>query len=184
MLVINPWVAIPIALNSYDQSLGLMQSLGDHAGEARIFSNIGYLLDDQGKTELAIVFFKASVNKYETIREDLQNLPEDLQGQQQTYTDSIDGNYRKLADLLLQQGRILEAQQVLDLLKVQELDEYLRGVRGPEDTLTIPPPRTRNPPALQPPSRKCHHHQSRTCHPPQTPLRRRHPSHPRRTAIR
>ncbi len=40
------------------------------------------------------------------------------------------GTYRNLADLLLQQGRILEAQQVLDLLKVQELEDYLGDVRS------------------------------------------------------
>ncbi|NEQ23846.1 MAG: CHAT domain-containing protein, partial [Microcoleus sp. SIO2G3] len=38
------------------------------------------------------------------------------------------------ADLLLQQNRILEAQRVLDLLKVQELEDYLRNVRGNEET--------------------------------------------------
>jgi predicted Zn-ribbon and HTH transcriptional regulator len=42
----------------------------------------------------------------------------------------LPSTYRKLADLLLQQDRILEAQRVLDLLKVQELDEYLDGVRS------------------------------------------------------
>ncbi|MEM9215902.1 MAG: tetratricopeptide repeat protein [Cyanobacteria bacterium P01_F01_bin.150] len=125
------------ALDYYDQSLALKRELGDRSGEANTLGNIGYLLEAQEKTELAIVFFKASVNKYETLREDLRVNHEDLQSQQQTYTDSIDDNYRKLADLLLQQGRILEAQQVLDLLKVQELDEYLRGVRGPEDKLTV-----------------------------------------------
>ncbi|MFM7599662.1 MAG: CHAT domain-containing protein, partial [Pseudanabaena sp.] len=38
------------------------------------------------------------------------------------------------ADLLLKQDRILEAQQVLDLLKVQELSDYLKTVRGNSQT--------------------------------------------------
>ena len=42
--------------------------------------------------------------------------------------------YRALADLLLQQDRVLEAQHVLDLLKVQELDDYLHDVRGSDRT--------------------------------------------------
>ena len=39
-----------------------------------------------------------------------------------------------MADLLLQEDRIIEAQRVLDLLKVQELDEYLQGVRSTAQT--------------------------------------------------
>ena len=53
---------------------------------------------------------------------------------QQLYTESVADTYRRLADLLLQQDRILEAQRVLDLLKVQELDDYLRGVSRNNNT--------------------------------------------------
>jgi CHAT domain-containing protein len=47
----------------------------------------------------------------------------------------VASTYRRLADVLLQQDRVLEAQQVLDLLKVQELEGYLRNVRGAEKKL-------------------------------------------------
>ena len=53
---------------------------------------------------------------------------------QQTYLETVAGSYRHLADLLLQQDRILEAQQVIDLLKVQELEDYLKNVRGNAQT--------------------------------------------------
>jgi CHAT domain-containing protein len=40
-----------------------------------------------------------------------------------------------LAELLLQSDRVLEAQEILDLLKLQELDDYeLRNVRGTDET--------------------------------------------------
>ena len=39
--------------------------------------------------------------------------------------------------MLLKQDRVLEAQQVLDLLKVQELDDYLHGVRGTGQQLVV-----------------------------------------------
>ncbi|MGB3512884.1 MAG: hypothetical protein WBA93_27460 [Microcoleaceae cyanobacterium] len=39
-----------------------------------------------------------------------------------------------MADLLLQQNRVLEAQYILDLLKVQEVDDYLQNVRGNQQT--------------------------------------------------
>lgn len=49
---------------------------------------------------------------------------------ERAYVDTVAESYRALADLLLQNDRILEAQQVLDLLKVQDLDDYLKHVCG------------------------------------------------------
>ena len=54
--------------------------------------------------------------------------------QQQSYAETVADTYRHLANLLLQQNRVLEAQEVLDLLKLQELDDYLRNVRGNKQT--------------------------------------------------
>jgi CHAT domain-containing protein len=119
------------ALDYWQQALPLSQAVGDRAGEATTLHNIGYLLQQQNQPQLGIIFYKQSVNVYETLRGDLKGLPKELQ---QTYTETVAGTYRRLADLLLQQDRILEAQRVLDLLKVQELDDYLRGVRGNTNT--------------------------------------------------
>ncbi|NEP62190.1 MAG: tetratricopeptide repeat protein [Symploca sp. SIO2G7] len=119
------------ALEYYQQALVISQEVGDRATEGENLSNIGYLLEQQQQPELAIVFFKQSVNVREAIRESIKELPP---AQQQSYTATIAKDYRHLADLLLQQNRILEAQQVLDLLKVQELEDYLRNVRGNETT--------------------------------------------------
>jgi len=119
------------ALEYYQQALVISQEVGDRATEGENLSNIGYLLEKQSQPELAIVFFKRSVNVREGIRENIKELPPE---QQQSYTETIAEDYRYLADLLLQQNRILEAQQVLDLLKVQELEDYLRNVRGNETT--------------------------------------------------
>jgi CHAT domain-containing protein/tetratricopeptide (TPR) repeat protein len=120
-----------LAWDFYQQALIIAQEIGDKPGEGNAFKNIGYLLEKQNQTELAIVFFKQSVNVREAIRNNIKELPQE---QQQSYTQTIAEDYRKLADLLLKQDRILEAQRVLDLLKVQELDEYLRNVRGTKDT--------------------------------------------------
>jgi hypothetical protein len=83
--------------------------------------------------ELAIIFLKASVDVREAIRGDIRGLDTDLQ---QSFTDTVAADYRLLADLLLQQNRIIEAQRVLDLLKVQELDEYLEDVQRSAGTET------------------------------------------------
>jgi CHAT domain-containing protein/Tfp pilus assembly protein PilF len=119
------------ALEQYQQALTIAQEIGDRAGEGRHLSNMGWLLAAQDQPELAIVFYKQSVNVRESIRNDIRGLSQE---QQQSFTETVAGSYRALADLLLQQNRILEAQRVLDLLRVQELDDYLRGVRSDSDT--------------------------------------------------
>ena len=121
----------PAALDYYEQSLLITRQISDRAGEAQTLGNIGFLFKAQEEFELAIVFLKQAINTYEAIRQSNQALEQSLQ---ESYTATIESNYRRLADLLLQQDRILEAQRVLDLLRVQELDTYLRGVRGNGDT--------------------------------------------------
>ena len=119
------------ALKYYEESLALHRELGNRSGEANNLSNVGYLFERQVKPELAIIFLKQAINIYEQIREQNQILNPELQS---SFTATVEDEYRHLADLLLQQDRILEAQQVLDLLRVQELNNYVRGVRSPSKT--------------------------------------------------
>ena len=121
----------PKALDFYQQALAISKDIGDKAREGTTLNNIGFLLEAQKQPELAIVFFKQSVNVTEAIRKDLRVLPKE---QQQSYTQTVADRYRRLADLLLKQKRVLEAQRVLDLLKVQELEDYLSNVRGNNNT--------------------------------------------------
>ncbi|MBD1890280.1 tetratricopeptide repeat protein [Coleofasciculus sp. FACHB-SPT9] len=121
----------PKALEFYQQALTIAKQVGDKAGEGTALSNIGYSLEKQNQPELAIVFYKQSVNVTEAVRQDLRVLPKE---QQQSYTETVARTYRTLADLLLKQDRVLEAQRVLDLLKVQELEDYLRNIRGTNNT--------------------------------------------------
>ncbi|MCP2727793.1 tetratricopeptide repeat protein [Limnofasciculus baicalensis] len=120
-----------LALDFLQQGLVIAQEIGAKEGEGYILKNIGYLLEKQKEPELAIVFFKQSVNVREVIRDNIKELDQELQ---QSYIETVADDYRTLANLLLKQDRVLEAQQVLDLLKIQELDDYLRNVRGNEET--------------------------------------------------
>ena len=121
----------PQALEFLQQGFSILQEVGDKAGVAVTFSNIGNLLEQQNQPALAIVFYKQAVNVTESIRKDLKVLSLE---QQKSFTATVADTYRNLADLLLKQDRVLEAQQVLDFLKVQELDEYLHNVRGNDQT--------------------------------------------------
>jgi CHAT domain-containing protein/Tfp pilus assembly protein PilF len=119
------------ALQHFQQALLIRREIGDRTGEGTTLSNIGILLATENKPELAIVFYKQSVNVTEAIRKDLRVLPKE---QQQSFTETVADTYRRLANLLLKQDRVLEAQQILDLLKVQELSDYLSNVRGNQQT--------------------------------------------------
>ncbi len=122
------------AITYYQQALAIHQEVGNRQMEGSTLHNLGYLLQNQNQPQLAIIFLKQSVNIYETIRADIKGLPTD---QQESYTATVANTYRKLGDLLLQQNRILEAQQVLDLLKIQELEDYLQNVRGEGDEKVV-----------------------------------------------
>jgi len=111
------------AISYYQQALPLFQQIKDRSGEAGLLSNLGVVAEEQKQPELAIIFYKQSVNVWESIRIGIRQLPKE---QQATYTQSVEKTYHSLADLLLKQDRIMEALQVLDLLKVQELQDYLR----------------------------------------------------------
>ena len=119
------------AIAYYEQALTVTRQLGSRNEEGLVLQKIAQLLGDQNQPELSILFYKQAVNVWEAIRQDFQELPPELE---QAYIDTVADSYRALADLLLQNDRILEAQQVLDLLKVQELDTYLKHVRGNEQT--------------------------------------------------
>ncbi|BBC26667.1 CHAT domain-containing protein [Pseudanabaena sp. ABRG5-3] len=113
------------AIISYQQALSIAREIGDRSGEGLALANLGRVLSKAKRPELAILFYKQSVNVIESIRQDLRKLDKDVQ---KSYLETVESTYRNLADLLLKQDRILEAQQVLDLLKVEELSEYLRTV--------------------------------------------------------
>jgi len=110
---------------NYQSALAFFRELNDPLGESQTLSNIAALAEKQNEPQLAILLYKEAVNILESIRANLVDLPMEVQ---HSYTESISDTYRRLADLLLQENRIIEAQRVLDLLKVQELDDYIRGV--------------------------------------------------------
>jgi CHAT domain-containing protein/uncharacterized protein HemY len=124
----------PKALEFYQQALAIVREVGNKDVEGTTLHNIGFTLNKQNQPELAIVFYKQSVNVIETIRQDLRKLPQE---QQKSYTETVASTYRGLANLLLGQGRILEAQQVLELLKLQEIRDYTRNAKASNQTSGI-----------------------------------------------
>ncbi|MCL2931771.1 MAG: tetratricopeptide repeat protein [Trichodesmium sp. MAG_R03] len=117
----------PQAFENLEQALAIYKEGEKTAKAGRIYQQLGTILVAQDKPELAVVLYKQAVNINEAMRS---------QKIQKRILENPETVYRNLADLLLQQKRIFEAQQVLDLLKIEQLNDYLGNVIGNEVTAT------------------------------------------------
>jgi CHAT domain-containing protein/Tfp pilus assembly protein PilF len=111
------------ALEYYEESLPLLRSVGDRSGEAVTLSNMSWALNRLGLTDAAILFGKQAVNVVQSIRRDDRQLSDELQ---HSYAKSVESIYRHLAGLLVERQRFGEAEQVLDLLKNREANDFIQ----------------------------------------------------------
>jgi tetratricopeptide (TPR) repeat protein len=102
------------AIDYYRQALPIFREVGNRNNEGLILANIGKLYINYDSPQSAIQFLQQSVEVRESIRAGITQLSPQIQ---QFYLDSFAADYRLLAELLKQQNRQAEAQQVLDLLK-------------------------------------------------------------------
>lgn len=90
---------------------------------ADVLDNLSRFLAVQGKTQAAILLGKEAVNSLQGLRGNVAGLgKETLKG----FDASIEDVYRHLARLLLEAGRLPEAERALQLFKEQEQFEFLR----------------------------------------------------------
>ncbi|NEQ70723.1 MAG: CHAT domain-containing protein, partial [Symploca sp. SIO2D2] len=127
------------AVAAYRQGLTVIADTEAVGADVAVQTGLARVYRDLNLPLTAITHYKQAVNGLEQIRRNLKGLPTELQ---ESFLQAVQGLersqkadiYRELADLLLSQDRILEAQQVLELLKVQELQEFTRSQgEQPED---------------------------------------------------
>jgi CHAT domain-containing protein len=106
-------------------ALSLAKAAGDPEIEGGIETSIMLGMRKQHHPEEAIFFGLEAVNAYQQIRKNISGLDKELQA---GFAQSKSGTYRTLAELLVEAGRLGEAEKVLDLLKEQELKDIVRGV--------------------------------------------------------
>jgi hypothetical protein len=82
------------------------------------------MMVNKNQPTLAVYYGKQAVNLLQQVRSNIQGLDTALQS---TFVSSKAVFYHDLADLLIAQGRLPEAQQVLGTLKLQEYADYVRG---------------------------------------------------------
>jgi CHAT domain-containing protein/tetratricopeptide (TPR) repeat protein len=112
------------ALASELAALSLAKAAGDPGIEGGIENTLMIGFRKEHRSEEAIFFGTEAVNSYQQIRKNIEWLDKALQT---GFVQSKSATYRTLAELLVEAGRLGEAEQVLDLLKEQELKEVVRG---------------------------------------------------------
>lgn len=110
------------ALMDYNRALSIEREVEDREHEAETLGNLMRLFKTS-EPALAIIFGKQSVNVLQGLRKDISGLRKELQ---QGFVKSKEDTYRQLAELMISNGRLWEAQQVLDLLKDEEYFEFIQ----------------------------------------------------------
>jgi CHAT domain-containing protein/Tfp pilus assembly protein PilF len=113
----------------HEQALVVLRQVGHREGEGLACASLMAVWRAKYQPRLAIFYGKQAVNRFQEIREHLQPLAEELQESFHTAKTPI---YRELAEILLAEGRLLEAQQVLELLKAEEYSDFI-GRRATDD---------------------------------------------------
>ncbi|BCM88895.1 photosystem I assembly protein Ycf3 [Abditibacteriota bacterium] len=127
------------ALRYYNMALPLSREVKDRTGETITLSNMMWAHKSQGQNQLAILFGKQAVNVLQSVRNDNQGLDKKSQ---QVYLEGIKAPYETLSALLIESGRLPEAEQVSRMLKQSETFDFVRGVSeqaGTTETLSLSP---------------------------------------------
>jgi CHAT domain-containing protein/uncharacterized protein HemY len=112
------------ALASELAALSLATAAGDPEIQGGIETTLMIGLRDQHRPEDAIFFGMEAVSAYEQIRNNISGMDKDLQS---GFAQSKSMTYRVLAELLIEADRLGGAEEILDLLKEQELRDIVRS---------------------------------------------------------
>ncbi len=129
------------ALQNYSLSLAEARQVQNPIDEASVLGNLMELWRRDGKPATAAFFGKHAVNKIQQLRANIRGFEKEAQ---QSFLKSKEKIYRDLADLLITQGRLPEAEQVLDLLKDEEYFEFIRRDSKESSALSTPVKLTKN----------------------------------------
>ncbi|MGB7922035.1 MAG: tetratricopeptide repeat protein [Pyrinomonadaceae bacterium] len=124
------------ALDYFAQALPLRRAVRDYEGEAGTLDDLMTTHHSLNNLRFAIFYGKQSVNAYQRLRSNVGNLDKNVQ---KTYLRSVEQTYRKLAELLINQGRSAEAQQVLNAFKDQQFFDFDRAQAKQLKPLTLTP---------------------------------------------
>ena len=128
--------AYPRALALFREALTLNTALALPDEIWKNWTGIQRSLAAQGDHRAAILAGKQAVQTLQDLRGNLNRLEPLLQ---QSFVAEREAVYRELADLLIRQGRLAEARQILDLLKGEEYFQFIRRDRRAAPSLAEQP---------------------------------------------
>jgi CHAT domain-containing protein len=111
------------AQQALQRAFVIVHALKRPAPLSTVAANLGALHRDAGNPSAAVFYLKISVNAAQAIRSSARELDRDLQ---RSLAQVHGRPYRELARLLVAQGRLGEAEQVLRMLKEDEQFEFTR----------------------------------------------------------
>lgn len=111
------------ALEYFNQALTLDRAGGDRSGEATTLNNLMIFWQAQKNPRFAIYYGKQGINNLQQLRANIRGLEKETR---QTFLKSVESEYRYLAEILIAEGLIPEAEQVLAMLKDEELFQFVR----------------------------------------------------------
>lgn len=112
----------PDPVSFYKEVLGIWRLNGVESLEVATGVNMMESLAETNR-QLAILYGKQAINRYQEIRKNLQNTN---RYRVRGYYNQLVDKYRFLADLLIANGQIEEAQQVLQMLKEEEFSDFIK----------------------------------------------------------
>lgn len=111
------------ARNYFEQGLVIAEELDEPETQWRMMDRLQVNYRAINQMGAAIFFGKQAVNTLQRIRHHLTSLDP---AYQKSFIENYRSVYKELADLLIEEGRLWEAQQVLDMLKDEEYFHFIR----------------------------------------------------------
>ncbi|MEP6925231.1 MAG: CHAT domain-containing protein [Pyrinomonadaceae bacterium] len=111
------------ATMNFQQALLVAREIKVRDNEARALDGLMNVWNQRGSKSLAIFYGKQAVNLHQTIRRDIKAFNKE---NQLDYVKDNERTYRQLADLLIAEGRLAEAQAILQMLKEEEFAGFVR----------------------------------------------------------
>jgi len=117
----------------YQLAIRITSNFDIPSSAATSLNNYSYLLSSQSNPLAAIFFAKQAVNISQSLRQNVFMIGRD---ELNSFDKTLEDRYQRLAELLIEQGRFAEAQQVLAMLKEDEYFGFIRRDSSAANKLT------------------------------------------------
>jgi CHAT domain-containing protein/tetratricopeptide (TPR) repeat protein len=125
-----------LALKGFLEALKWHTKDGDKARRATLMANLRMAWEALGKGRVAVLFGKKSIIDLQEIRQDINILPKESR---QIFHQSNVPSYTALAALLITEGRLAEAHQVINLSRDAEFFDYNPDLHRIKANLVLTP---------------------------------------------